>query len=126
MYKFRVVVPERLQKRILKSLHDGHPGIQRMKQKARAYVYWPNLDPQIDQLVKQCSSCAQAAKNPIKHQLHSWPKPIALWQRVHMDFAGPINGLYYLIIVDSYSKFPEIQATAFQIFRDQNHVHCTH
>nr|VZI18032.1 unnamed protein product [Spirometra erinaceieuropaei] len=40
------------------------------------------------------------------------PKP---WQpsetfksRVHIDFAGPVNGVSYLILVDAYSKWPEI------------------
>ncbi|KHN81957.1 Uncharacterized protein K02A2.6, partial [Toxocara canis] len=28
--------------------------------------------------------------------------------RVHADFAGLINGAYYLVIVDAYSKWPEI------------------
>ena len=25
-----------------------------------------------------------------------------------MDYAGPLNGNYYLVIVDSYSKWPEV------------------
>ncbi|VDM46333.1 unnamed protein product [Toxocara canis] len=28
--------------------------------------------------------------------------------KVHTDFAGPIDGPYYLVIVDAYSKWPEI------------------
>ena len=27
---------------------------------------------------------------------------------MHIDYAGPLNGQYYLIVVDSYSKWPEI------------------
>ncbi|XP_062699301.1 uncharacterized protein K02A2.6-like, partial [Aedes albopictus] len=33
------------------------------------------------------------------------------WQRVHIDFAGPIDGYYYFVIVDAYSKWPEIFRT---------------
>ncbi|XP_021709560.1 uncharacterized protein K02A2.6-like, partial [Aedes aegypti] len=32
-------------------------------------------------------------------------------QRVHVDYAGPIEGDYYLIAVDSFSKWPEIVQT---------------
>ncbi|XP_014777797.1 uncharacterized protein K02A2.6-like [Octopus bimaculoides] len=30
------------------------------------------------------------------------------WSRLHIDFAGPINGYYYLIVVDSYTKWLEV------------------
>ncbi|XP_041787727.1 uncharacterized protein LOC121603058, partial [Anopheles merus] len=43
----RVVIPSKLQQRCLKQLHKGHPGIQRMKSKARSYVYWPSVDKDI-------------------------------------------------------------------------------
>ncbi|KAK0416769.1 hypothetical protein QR680_012675 [Steinernema hermaphroditum] len=29
-------------------------------------------------------------------------------EKVHADFAGLLNGLMYLIFVDSYSKWPEV------------------
>ena len=30
------------------------------------------------------------------------------WSRLHIDFAGPLKGQYYLIVVDSFSKWPEV------------------
>ncbi|PIO67258.1 integrase core domain protein [Teladorsagia circumcincta] len=54
------------------------------------------------------TTCAQLAKNPVKVELQSWPKPVTPWARVHADFAGPLDGNYYLVIVDAYSKWPEI------------------
>jgi len=30
------------------------------------------------------------------------------WQRIHIDFAGPMNGHSYLIVVDAHSKWPEV------------------
>ena len=37
----RVVVPEVARQRILEELHEGHPGISRMKGIARGVVWWP-------------------------------------------------------------------------------------
>ncbi|KAK6762639.1 hypothetical protein RB195_023383 [Necator americanus] len=43
-----------------------------------------------------------------KAELQSWPKPRSPWTGVHADFAGPMEGRYYLLNVDAYSKWPEI------------------
>lgn len=96
---------------ILKQIHKGHPGIERMKAIARSYVYWPGIDKEIEQFVKTCHNFASAAKSPIKVPLASWYTPTHPWQRFHADYAGPINGEYYLIVVDAFSKWPEIYPT---------------
>ncbi|XP_014778463.1 uncharacterized protein K02A2.6-like [Octopus bimaculoides] len=41
-------------------------------------------------------------------QIQPWPKMDSAWSRLHVDFAGPLNGSYYIIVVDSYSKWPEV------------------
>lgn len=50
----RVVVPDLYRKRILRRLHHGHPGIVRMKSLSRSFVYWPGIDREIEEFVKQC------------------------------------------------------------------------
>ncbi|BHF57619.1 hypothetical protein SprV_0100056100 [Sparganum proliferum] len=37
-----------------------------------------------------------------------WEPPERPWSRMHIDFADPLNGVSYLILVDAYSKCPEI------------------
>ncbi|XP_014785649.1 uncharacterized protein K02A2.6-like [Octopus bimaculoides] len=61
----------------------------------------------IQESVKSYRGCALAAKSPpVKFQL--WPKTDSPWTRLHIDSTGPVNGVYYLIMVDSYTKWLEI------------------
>ena len=80
----------------------------RMKSLAHSYVYWPGLDSQIEDLVRHCTHCATAAKSPVKTTLSSWPVPERPWARVHIDYAGPLEGQNFMVVVDAYSKWPEI------------------
>lgn len=107
----RLVVPSHLRKRCLDQLHQGHPGIGRMKAVARSYVYWPSLDVEIADYVRTCPHCAAASKAPAHAPPIPWPKSARPWQRVHVDYAGPIDGEYFLLVIDSYTKWPEIVQT---------------
>ncbi|XP_065092789.1 uncharacterized protein K02A2.6-like [Ochlerotatus camptorhynchus] len=54
---------------------------------------------------------ASKAKSPAHATPEAWPTPSGPWQRLHIDFAGPIDGLWFLIIVDAFSRWPEIYPT---------------
>lgn len=108
IYRDRTVVPPSCRQRILCTLHKAHPGIVRMKSLARCFVFWPGIDAAIEQLASTCMSCQQALKAPTKTCLSAWPTPSHPWFRAHADFAGPINNLWYFIIVDAYTKWPEV------------------
>lgn len=108
MYAERLVIPKCFRKRILKELHKGHDGIERTKALARSYVYWPHLDDEIKELVQSCEKCASVAKTLPKTTLASWPQTTYPMQRIHIDIAGPVNNEYYFVIVDSFSKWPQI------------------
>lgn len=62
----RVIIPKTMQSEILAALHKDHPGIRRMKQLAREYVYWPKISNDIEHLVRQCDACALTQRMPIK------------------------------------------------------------
>ncbi|EFO94687.1 hypothetical protein CRE_08564 [Caenorhabditis remanei] len=111
MFGERILVPPILRNRVLKMLHRAHPGIVRMKKLARGFVYWCGMDSDIQKMVQSCDQCAAVAKDPVKTTLCSWPMPTAPWQRVHADYVGPIHGKYYLVMVDAFSKWPEIRTT---------------
>ena len=107
LYSERVVIPKKLQNRILRNFHTGHPGINRMKSLMRSYVYWLKMDNDIMDIIKKCKVCALTAKAPLTI-FKPWPKTEQPWSRIHVDFAGPLEDFYYLIVVDSYSKWPEV------------------
>ena len=73
----------------------------------RCYVYWPNMDKDIADMVDSCKGCALAAKAPAT-TCKPWPKTVQPWQRIHVDFAGPLDDQYYLFVADSHTKWPEV------------------
>lgn len=107
----RVVVPVKGRKRALEMLHEAHPGIARMKSFARGYVWWPGMDGQIETCVKECVTCQSSRKLPPVAPLHPWTWPEKPWSRVHIDYAGPLEGKWFLLIVDAHSKWMEIHIT---------------
>ena len=64
LYSKRVVIPKKLQNRILRDFQTGHPGINRMKNLMRSYVYWPKMDNDITDIIEKCKGCAWVAKSP--------------------------------------------------------------
>ncbi|XGW17344.1 hypothetical protein V3C99_002166, partial [Haemonchus contortus] len=81
--------------------------MSRMKSLARCYVYWTNITKDIENFVRKCTSCQEVAKAPVKTDFFTWLKEEKPWSRIHVDFAGPIHGKMFLIVVDAYSKWPE-------------------
>lgn len=108
LWGVRAVVPSKLQQQVLPELHQGHPGIVRMKNLARSYVWWPGLDSDIEGLVMSCSQCQTVKSAPPKAPLHPWVWPSRPWERIHVDFAGPFQGRSFFIVVDTHSKWPEV------------------
>ncbi|BHF83684.1 hypothetical protein SprV_0902682800 [Sparganum proliferum] len=108
MFADRVVIPSSLRPTVLRQFHVAHPGTSRMNSIARSFAYWPGIDVDIDDLVRRCCRCQQAAKMSPRQPPVPWRPSERPWSRVHIDFVGPLNGVSYLILVDAYSKWPEI------------------
>ena len=92
---------------LLDELHLGHPGICRMKALARSTMWWPNIDRELEIRVKSCNECLQNKHKPAEAPLHPWEFPGRPWSRLHIDYAGPVQGKMILVIVDSYSMWIE-------------------
>ena len=60
----RIIVPKPGREQLLSLLHEGHPGISKMKGLARSYVWWPNIDADIEAQVKRCNQCQLNQPSP--------------------------------------------------------------
>eukprot|EP00731_Ephydatia_muelleri_P009464 Em0005g50a len=104
----RVVIPSNLQSLLLEELHEGHLGVVRMKELARSYVWWPNLDQDIERMVASCEKCKMVSSMPQLAPHHPWQFPSSPWDRVHIDY-GEYKGTHFFVLVDAYSKWPEVR-----------------
>ena len=98
---------------ILAEMHEGHPGIVRMKSLARSYVWWPGITGDIEAAVHLCSECQLHQATPAPAPLHLWNWPSRPWVRLHLDYAGPVQGKMYLVLIDAHSKWIEAFCTPF-------------
>ena len=89
LWRSRIIIPQPGRERMLQELHDGHPGISRMKSLARSFMWWPKMDQEIEQMVKACSECQIHRSAPPVAPLHPWKWPTHPWSRLHLDFADP-------------------------------------
>ena len=108
----RVVIPQRGRKAVLEELHVGHMGMSKMKGLARMYMWWPGMDRDIEQLVQNCENCQLVQAMPPTAPLQPWSWPSRPWSRLHLDFAGPVEGKMLLILIDAHSKWIEVFVTS--------------
>jgi len=74
---------------MIEQLHESHPGICKMKSLARSYV---------------CDVCKHSRPSDRPIAIHPWEWPQKPWSRLHVDYASPLFGKMYMILVDSHSK----------------------
>lgn len=104
----RLVIPPQGRKPLLEQLHEAHLGVSRMKSLARGYVWWPDLNADVEQYVRRCAVCQASRPQPPVAPTHAWEVPKQPWNRLHVDFAGPFMGTMFLVLVDAFSKWVDV------------------
>jgi hypothetical protein len=84
-----------------------------MKSLARSRFWWPGIDSDIEQLCKSCADCLRVKKSTVVAE-HSWPKSSQPFDRLHVDYAGPVEGFYFLVVVDAATNYPFVFKTTTQ------------
>ena len=126
----QVVVTPAGRQKFMEVRHQGHPGISRVKGLARCFVWWPGMDLDLENMVKQCPNCQVNQKSSPVAPLHPWEWPQHPWTRLHIDYAGPFLGKMFLITVDAYSKWIDAQvlsaATSYKTIEHLRTLFATH
>ena len=81
------------------SLRASRYSIVNTKALARTFVWWPNLDSDVEQMEQ---------KRPQHVPLNPWEFPGESWKRLHLDFAGPFLNNMFMIVVDAYTNWLEV------------------
>lgn len=67
------------------------------------------MDNDIKTFVENCRACNTFKNNPPKVEQHIWEPSAAPMHRIHADFAGPFLGRFFFIVIDAFSKWPEVR-----------------
>ena len=106
----RIVIPEKLQTKIIKLAHEGHLGMVNTKRLLRSKVWFQNLDKAVEEEIKNCHACQSTVYQHEKEPLVMTEMPDGPWEHVKADFFGPLpSGDYILEVVDVYSRWAEIE-----------------
>lgn len=107
LYNDRIYIPQALQQYVLTKVHQGHPGITKSRERAKAGVFWIGISQDIEDFVNNCEHCQEQQRTQTKLPLVSTPLPDRPWQHIAADIAE-LKGKQYLITVDYFSRYIEI------------------
>ena len=103
----RIVIPSQCQEDILNQLHEAHFDTDHTKMHARDSVYWPQINKEIEQLVKSCEICQE---NSCRNQKDpSIPREVLMtpWLTIEMVLFT-LDQYSFLLVVDVTSRFPVV------------------
>ena len=100
----QIVIPKTLQNEMKTLLHNGHFGIVKIKNRARETMFWPEMNNDIENIVRTCDVCQQHHKRQrgetyIPHEIPDIP-----WTKLGTDLFE-VFSKSYLIVVDYTSHF---------------------
>jgi transposase InsO family protein len=114
----RIVIPSNLQAEVVKIAHEGHQGLVKTKRLLRDRVWFPGIDNMVENLISSCKECQLNNGGNYFNPLKPNKMPDKPWQRVAIDFHGPLhNGHELMVVIDEYSRFPvviEVNSTSFK------------
>ena len=96
------VIPPQLHDKVLEELHVAHLGVCQMKALARCYVWWPNMDKEIEFKVKQCETCQMNQNMPASAPVHPRENTSNTWTRIQLIMLGHLWDIcfWFLLKVD--------------------------
>ena len=88
--------------------HQGHQGVTKKKSLIREKVWFPGIDKMVEDRVKRCLPCQSTTTKTTREplQMTNITRP---GEEVSVDFVDVGNGQYLLIVVDDFSRYPEVE-----------------
>lgn len=102
-----IVIPREMRKEIIDRIHYSHQGMTKSLKRARLSVFWPGISNQIKQTIGNCPTCLKYSNSQNREPLQPHEIPDLPWNKIACDIYE-LNGKKYLLVVDYYSKYPEI------------------
>ena len=68
-------------------------------------LWWPT---EIEGMAEKCELYLQSHGLPPVAPVHPTSWPSAPWSRIHLDYAGPIAGQMFLVLIDAHTKWLEL------------------
>ena len=95
----------------MQNINSSHAGIQSCIRRAREIVYWPRMSSELESFIKECQTCQESSQSQQNEPLISSeiPELPSMWQYVADDLFE-LKGKSYLVTVDHYSDFFEVDA----------------
>ncbi|KAF2890602.1 hypothetical protein ILUMI_15571, partial [Ignelater luminosus] len=102
------VIPSTLRKTVLEKIHYSHLGYNKCVKLAQESVFWPTIKNEIKQMIDGYHICQRYAPSqppePLRtHEILGLP-----WAKIGCDLFE-WQGIHYLIAVDYYSKYVEVE-----------------
>ena len=106
----RIVISGDLQWDIIALAHEGHQGLTKTKQYLHSRVWFPSMDRKTTEYIEACRPCQAVSSRCNPEPLKPSQMPDRPWQKLAIDFKGPIASNYYFFLLnDEYNHFPEVE-----------------
>ena len=123
----RIIIPISCRDDVLDKVHEGHFGIERTKLRACDTVYWPQMNHDIETLIKSCEKCQEFSKRNNKDPDIPREIPLVPWLLLEMDLFS-MDDSTFLLVVDVTSRFPVVRIlsseTANSVINALKRVYC--
>lgn len=109
----KLVIPTRLQGRVVKLAHKGYLGIIKTKQLLCMCMSFSQMDKLFEGHVRNCIPCQAMSPKSSRDPTQPTPLHYGPWKNLAIDFGRPFpNWKYLLILMDKYSCFPVVEAVS--------------
>lgn len=103
----QVVIPLSLRKEMKARIHSAHLGVDGCLRRAKVSCFWPRMSCDLKEYILACDTCRTYGAGQQKEPLSPHNEVSRPWEKVGSDLFT-LGGRNYLITVDYYSNFGEI------------------